>query len=406
MKYTLFLILALIFAQPAWAESPAGLWNATINFNGTAIPFKLEIAVENSKIAGAFLNGNDRETSTSGKFEQGSLILRFDDYAAELDATINDGVLEGLYGPLQKKYYSIQAKRHEEPAKAIADAPSIGGLWEIEGINNAKGESAWHLIVRQSNTSIFASILRVDGDTGEIAGAYKDGKFVLGHFSGARPALLVLTPQSDGTLAVKLTDANGSKQYSAFRPEQARAKGLPSPQDPNVQVEIKDPIEPFPFRFPDLSGRIFSNTDSRFRQKVLLVNISGSWCPNCHDAAPFLADVYRTYRSQGLEVVSLSFEEADQLKDPARLRAFIKKYGIEYPVLLAGEPTERAAKLPQQGDSPSWPTTLLIGRDGAVRFIRIGFPSAASGLLYQKAKDQFTAQVERLLSEGRELTRK
>jgi thiol-disulfide isomerase/thioredoxin len=88
-----------------------------------------------------------------------------------------------------------------------------------------------------------------------------------------------------------------------------------------------------------------SNTDPRFQGKVLLVEVTGSWCPNCHDEAPFLAELYRKYKGRGLEIVSLSFEEADQLKDPTRLRAFVKKYGLEFPVLLGGDPDEAAAKL-------------------------------------------------------------
>ena len=56
---------------------------------------------------------------------------------------------------------------------------------------------------------------------------------------------------------------------------------------------MKDPAEPFRFSFPDMQGQIVSNTDARFRGKVVLVNISGSWCPNCHDEAPFLSALYK-----------------------------------------------------------------------------------------------------------------
>ena len=80
---------------------------------------------------------------------------------------------------------------------------------------------------------------------------------------------------------------------------------------------MKDPAEPLRFSFPDIQGQIVSNTDARFRGKVVLVNISGSWCPNCHDEAPFLAALYKRYRASGLEIVTLSFEEADQLRPRA-----------------------------------------------------------------------------------------
>ena len=80
---------------------------------------------------------------------------------------------------------------------------------------------------------------------------------------------------------------------------------------------------------------------------MVVLAISGSWCPNCHDEAPFLEELYRQYRDQGLEVVALSFEEAEQLKSLERLRAFVKEYGIDYTVLAPGEPGELAEKFPQ-----------------------------------------------------------
>jgi thiol-disulfide isomerase/thioredoxin len=129
------------------------------------------------------------------------------------------------------------------------------------------------------------------------------------------------------------------------------------------------------------------------------VNITGSWCPNCHDEAPFLAEVYRKYRAQGLEIVALSFEEADQLKDPTRLRAFLARYGIEYTVLLGGTTDEAPAKLSQALNWDAWPTTFFLGRDGRVRKVHTGFPSKASGDLYTQATREFTEQVEHLLAE-------
>jgi thiol-disulfide isomerase/thioredoxin len=132
----------------------------------------------------------------------------------------------------------------------------------------------------------------------------------------------------------------------------------------------------------------------------VLINITGSWCPNCHDEAPFLAELYKKYRAQGLEIVGLDFEEADQLKDPVRLRAFLKRYGIEYTVLLGGETSQAKDKLSSASNWDAWPTTFFVARDGHVRNVHAGFPSKASGELYTQGKEEFTAQIERLLSEN------
>jgi thiol-disulfide isomerase/thioredoxin len=397
----LFAIAPAAVAQTSTNQSLTGLWDATITFNGQDIPFRLQIAGDGSNVKGWLFNGEDKVVASGGSFQNGSLVLNFDSYAAKLEAKLQDGALVGQYGPMLNKNYPVTAHRHQAAAESSASAPSINGLWEV-AVKSAKGEQAWRLIVQQKSASdVSAAILRVDGDTGALTGSYKDGKFVLSHFSGGRPALMILTPASDGTLAVNMTDLHGSSQLTATRPDVARAKGLAPPADPDHHTTVKDPTEPFKFSFPDLNGKIVSNTDARFQGKVVLVNITGSWCPNCHDEAPFLAELDRKYRSQGLEVVALSFEEGDQLKDPTRLRAFMKEYGIGYTVLLGGTPDDRDAKLTQPVNLNSWPTTFFLGRDGRVRFAHAGFPGPASGDLYRQATHEFYARVESLLAENR-----
>ena len=88
------------------------------------------------------------------------------------------------------------------------------------------------------------------------------------------------------------------------------------------------------------------------------------------------------------------------MKDPTRLRAFIKRYGIEYTVLLGGETDSAKEKLTQTQNWDAWPTTFFVARDGRVRSVHAGFPSKASGELYTKAKEEFTAQVEKMLAEN------
>lgn len=393
------LVLAIAPAALAQAQSVAGIWDATITFNGKDIPFRLQIAGEGANLKGWLFNGDQKEVANAASFQNGALVLNFDSYAAKLEAKLQDGALVGTYGPMLKKTYPVTAHRHKAEAASAATAPSIDGLWQVQ-VQSAKGEKAWRLIVQEKSASnVEAAILRVDGDTGALTGEYKDGKFTLSHFSGGRPSLMIITPQSDGTLAIDMTDLHGSSHLTATRPEVARSEGLPAPTDPDRHTSVKDASVPFRFSFPDLNGKIVSNTDPQFQGKVVLVNVTGSWCPNCHDEAPFLAELYRKYRSKGLEVVALSFEEDDQLKDPTRLRAFIKEYGIDYTVLLGGTPDERDAKLTQPVNLNSWPTTFFLGRDGRVRYVHAGFPGPASGPLYHQAVKEFYERVDTLLAE-------
>lgn len=378
------------------AQSLDGLWDATVVVNNLEIPFRFELSGSGAAVKGSFFNGDERVTSTTGSLENGVLSLSFDEYGTKLDATLKDGRLEGEYSRgTRGAPYPFQAKRFTPVTIDAADVPSIAGLWNVQ-VKSSKGESAWQLIVRQSGGEVSAAILRVDGDTGALTGRYEDGKFVLSHFSGARPLRLELTAQPGEVLSVI---QNKDAPLTAYRAEVAVANRLPQPTDPSKFTSMKDPSEPLRFSFPDLNGRMVSNTDPRFRGKVVLVSISGSWCPNCHDEAPFLAELYRKYRGQGLEIVGLSFEEEAQLKNPTRLRAFNKRYGIDYTVLVCGEPREAPEKLPQAVNLNSFPTTFFVGRDGRVRGVHSGFPGAASGRFHEEAKRETTEQVERLLAE-------
>ena len=394
-------LLALVaFPSRAGAQSINGLWDATVLVNNGAleIPFRFELSGSGSNVKGSFFNGDDKVTSTTGSLENGALSLSFDEYGTKLDATVTDGRIEGQYSRgTRGAPYPFQAKRFTPVQVGETNIPSIAGLWNVQVGKSSKGEAAWQLIVRQSGAEASVAILRIDGDTGTLTGSYRDGKFVLSHFSGARPLRLELTPGADGTLAVV---QNKDNPLTALRAEQATAKGLPQPSDPSRFTSVKDPTEPFRFSFPDLDGKTISNTDPRFQGKVVIVSISGSWCPNCHDEAPFLVELYKKYRKQGLEIVSLSFEEEAQQKNPVRLRAFNKRYGIDYTVLIPGEPKELNDKVPQGVNLSSFPTTFFLGRDGKVRSAHAGVPGKASGTFHTAAKEEITSLVERLLAES------
>jgi thiol-disulfide isomerase/thioredoxin len=397
-------VLVVLFAlvalpSPAVAQPVNGLWDATVLVNNGAleIPFRFELSGSGSNVKGSFFNGDDKTTSTSGAIQNGVLSLNFDELGTRLEATLKDGQLDGQYSRgTRGAPYPFHARRFTPVQTGDVNIPPIAGLWNVQVGKSSKGEAAWQLIVRQAGAEVSAVILRIDGDTGTLTGSFRSGKFSLSHFSGARPLRLELTPGPDGALAVvQNTDA----PLTAVRAEQASAKGLPQPSDPTRFTSVKDPTEPFRFSFPDLDGKMVSNTDPRFAGKVLIVAIGGSWCPNCHDETPFLVELYKKYKKQGLEIVELSFEEEAQIKNPVRVRAFNKRYGVDYTVLIPGEPKELNDKVPQGVNLNSFPTTFFLGRDGRVRSAHAGFAGKASGKFHTELKEEVTALVERLLAE-------
>ena len=256
----LALLVALFsLASLATAQTPSldGLWDATVKIQNPkdgsvlVVPFRFELSGDPANIKGSFFNGDERVTSTGGRFSDGVLLLNFDHYASRLEAKLDNGVLAGKYGNPARALYDFSAQPHVTAAAGSGKAPNIDGQWEIE-VESPKGEHAWRLIVKQSGTDVSAAILRVDGDTGTLTGAYADGKFLLSHFSGARPGILEIVPQPDGSLQLTQKSSNGpARTLTAWRPADARAKGLPAPTDPSQHTRVKGPSQPFQFSFPD-----------------------------------------------------------------------------------------------------------------------------------------------------------
>jgi thiol-disulfide isomerase/thioredoxin len=162
---------------------------------------------------------------------------------------------------------------------------------------------------------------------------------------------------------------------------------------------VKEPAEPFHFRFPDISGKLFSDTDAQFKNKVVILAIGGTWCPNCRDEAPFLVDLYNRYHTQGLEIVGVNFEAAGDLaEDKPRIQSFVEEFSVPYPILYAGAIPDVKEKLPQISNFGAYPTTIYLGRDGRVASIHAGFASGATGEAHVALRREVDALVQRLLS--------
>jgi thiol-disulfide isomerase/thioredoxin len=412
----------------AGADSVDGRWNASLTAqNGNVVPFRLDISGSGPTLKATLYNGfQPYEGTTSASFQDGKLVLNIEHYLTTITATVQDGQLTGEVATQNRgssAQYGFLATRYVKPTATPADVPAIAGSWEIPlDTPSSKGEKAFRLIVQQKGPEVAASILRVDGDTGAYSGTYQDGKWVLSHFDGSRPGVIVVSAAHDGTLQVlqnpdhpdkpaagagtsgktyddSIADGRYAPALVAYRAEVARAKGLPEPDNYETHTTVRDPNETFTFNFPDVNGKLVSNEDPRFKGKVVLAIVTGTWCPNCHDEAQYLVELDKKYHDKGLAIVALDFEEPEQQGSLARERAFVKQYGVKYTYLIAGAPAEMWEKVPQAVNLNTWPATIFVGRDGHVKGIHSGFASPASGEFNRQLQKEFTAKIEKLLAE-------
>ena len=154
--------------------------------------------------------------------------------------------------------------------------------------------------------------------------------FHLSRFDGIHVLALDGDFQPDGSLKGQLAGVASSTPFTA-----KRSKDVAS-ADPNAQAgsltRVKDPQQPFRFGGVDQSGKAVDQASAQFKGKAVIVDIFGTWCPNCHDEAPILEELYRKYHSQGLEIVGLAYEYTDDnARNLRQIGIYRAKYGITFP---------------------------------------------------------------------------
>ena len=388
-------------AFPADSSRLTGLWDATVVNGKAEIPFRFEIDQNNGQVQGSFFEGERKITSSAGNYANGTLELDYDFLNTTLEASFDGTTLTGSYrnNRANAKPMPFRAVKFAAARASDAAAPKVAGNWDMfrTAPDNSKLPVSWRLYLRQSGAEVSGAILKTSGDSGFLTGRWDNGKLTMSHFAGERPLLFEATLGKDGILSITL---DRQFTYKAAHSNEAVAAGIPVPPDPSRFTSVQDPSERFHFSGPDLNGKVVDEKDPRFAGKVLVLTIGGSWCPNCHDEAPSLVDLYKDYHAQGLEIVGLSFEvEPDFAEAKLRVQTFIKRYGIQFPMLIPGTPDQVAEKLPQLVNFGVYPTTIILGRDGRVRSVHAGFASLATGEEHTRLIREERDLLKQLLAE-------
>ncbi len=400
----LLLALGLAGCQRLEEADPiAGTWQAVVlNKAGEEVAFLLELRREGEQLIGTLVNGDDRIQSTSGSFDGKELKLRYDFYDGELIATLKDGQLQGSFQRQWRKELlvrQLRAWREERKTSAhvAAAGADLSGDWILR-VGEGEEQKFWRAAFRQSGTQVAGTIIPPSGDWGTLTGTFENGQLRLSRFDGINAHLFKAQLTSDGKLEGMLDSTRKAIGERAERADPAILAALP---DPFTHTRMKHPSEPFRFSFPDYNGQLVSSTDERFRNKALIVTIMGSWCPNCHDEAPVLNELYERYQAKGLEIVGLAFEYTGDIKrDSEQLKVFARRHKVKYPLLLAGTTENIAQQLPQLTNLGIYPTTIFIGRDGLVKKIHVGFEGPATGQLFVKLKEEMHQLAKYLVEES------
>lgn len=365
------------------------------------IPFVFE--VESDKKLNIY-NAEETIVVNEIEYKNDSVYINLPVFEDYLVAKINqDNNLNGFYiSPDRNRKVPFEAtfKSAIRFGTGTGAAFNIEGTWETvfsKGVEEdeyiAKG-----IFKQYDNGKITGTFRTTTGDYRYLEGVLDGTRLKLSTFDGAH-AFLFTAKVTDSTMNGYFYSGNHWKE--PFEAKLNKDFELPSA---NELTYLKEGYDSLDFVFPNTSDELVGLKDDRFKDKVVVVQIMGTWCPNCLDESKYYADFYKKNKDKGVEFIALAFEYAkDKETAFSRIDRLAYKIDIDYPILLAqyggADKSKAQKKLPMLNHVLSYPTSIFIDKKGKVRKIHTGFNGPATGEKYTEFKKEFESFVNVLLAE-------
>lgn len=379
-----------------------GTYRATLAVqDGKQLPFIFEVN-RDKKIT--VLNATERIDINDVTLLNDSVLIKMPVFDAIIHAKIDDvGNLNGYYSkaPANKRViFKAEYNVFSRYPKSKATSQTIEGNWEATFSPNTESEYKAIGVFKQGRENVvLGTFLTETGDYRFLEGVLDDGYLTLSCFDGAHAFLFDGTVVGNRITSGMFYSGNHYKEsWVALKNENFELR------NPEKLTYLKNGYDKVEFSFPNLNGKMISLDDERFKNKVVVVQVMGSWCPNCLDESKYLSEFYAKNKNEHFEIIALAFENS---KTPDRAIANLKRLkarlGIDYEILLAqvgsSNKAKASEKLPMLNHILSYPTTLFIDKKNTVRKIHTGFNGPATGKKYRKFKIEFETFVARLTAE-------
>jgi thiol-disulfide isomerase/thioredoxin len=372
-----------------------------LELHGATLPVHLEVVpVDSTSWWLQVINGDEVITVKDIAQRGDSLFIRMPLFDSEFKAVLHNA--EHMSG---RWFNYLRGTDHSMPfvaraghqPRSMADSSVLSGHWRVRFSPGRKdGYDAIGIFEMRANGQAIGTFLTETGDYRYLDGWMQDDSLLLGGFDGSHAFLFQAARKGDSLVGSFRSGIHWEEPWVAVRDPDFKLR------DPDSLTFLREGHEMIDLRFPDLQERMVSTNDPQYKGKVLLVQVMGSWCPNCVDETRLLNELYTKHHDAGLEVLAVAFEKH---RDPDRAKQALERYQrtleVPYPILYAGSSNkeEAAAKMPFLNHVMSFPTCILVDRQGKVRRIRTGIYGPSTGAHYAQYKQSLTLYVEELLNE-------
>ena len=402
MKSIIAALLLIFLSTYSFAQNPAsGPWRGEIDHLGGKLPFNFIVA--KNKLDIRIQNGSEIATLGDSYFRGDSLVVPFDLYDSEIVGSLKNE--KSIIGFWQKKRngktlyripFQAQAGSSERFLQTQQASVQVSGKYSADFWSDESNHSSGVFLLNQKGNQVTGTVLKTSGDYRFLQGNISGDSLLLSYFDGSglmQFRCKVNGNQIDGQFYSGLA---GKRNFKAIKDDKA---SLP---DLKKLTYLKPGFDRLTFSLPNPAGKTISLQDERYKNKVVIIELMGSWCPNCLDESRFLAPYYKKMKDKGVEVIGLAFEYSPELSiSGPKIENFKKRIGVDYEILFAGQPNDEtiAQVLPMLHKINGYPTTFILDKSGKVREIHTGFSGPGTGVYYTDWIHEFEQTVQNLLNE-------
>jgi thiol-disulfide isomerase/thioredoxin len=393
-------------APPKPATLRNGQWRAILQRkDGNEIAFNFETKDSAGKKILYIRNADERLLADDITVQGDSVWIRLPFFESQLRAALTkDGNLEGVWLKHgADTWQSVPFKAfYGQSYRFVAGKPvrihDVTGRWSSVFRDLRSKDTTFRVgEFVQQGSRVTGTFLDAGGDLRFLEGVVNGDSLKLSCFDGGHAYAFTAKIDDNSNLSGGRYFAGAINKESWTAIKDASAK---LPDEYTITKWSNDP--PLNFSFKDIDGNIVALSDPRFKGKVVLIQIMGSWCPNCMDETRFLSGFYDEYHSKGVEIIGLAYERStDFARSQNSLRSFQQRFNVKYPMLITGvavgDPQRSEKTLPQLERIENFPTTIFVNKSGKIEKVHTGFSGPGTGQHYEDQKKEFYDMVNKLL---------